>query len=280
MKSRIYNLFSKSFPEFSISEDVFFRLLDFDNCTVIPYYDEGILAGCSVVQGNCIRLLCVSPDHRRTGIGTSLLCDSEKLIAEKGFKQAILGGRDSGLFIGETVPIKQPEGSETFWERKGYAFDDGCIEMKMPLAEFDSSGLNIPACPVETVFGYIEKNERNDLLSAVSEVDSDWVQYFTPESQVFAARLNGKIAGFCMIDENADTIISNGSNNVCSIGCVGVIPEMRKNGIGLSMVAKAAHIAKCDGCTDAFIHYTYLDKWYGRLGFKTFLRYRFSEKKL
>ena len=139
---------------------------------------------------------------------------------------------------------------------------------------------NIPACPVETVFGYIEKNKRNDLLSAVSEVDSDWAQYFTPESQVFAARLNGKIAGFCMIDENADTIISNGSNNVCSIGCVGVIPEMRKNGIGLSMVAKAAHIAKCDACTDAIINYTYLDKWYGRLGFKTFLRYRFSEKKL
>lgn len=83
-----------------------------------------------------------------------------------------------------------------------------------------------------------------------------------------------------MIDENADTVISRDSSNVVSIGCVGTVPEMRKKGIGLAMVAEAAHIAKNDGCTDAFIHYTYLDKWYGRLGFKTFLRYRFSEKKL
>lgn len=280
MKSRIYNLFSKSFPQFSIGEDVFFRLLDIDNCTVIPYYDREVLAGCSVVRGNCIRLLCVSPDCRKKGIGNSLLCDSEKLIAEKGFKQAVLGGRDSGLFIGETVSADQPENSGTFFERRGYVFDDGCIEMKMPLAEFDYDGLNIPPCPVGTAFGYIEKNDYKDLLHAVGEVDADWVQYFTPESPVFAARSNGKIAGFCMIDENADTVISGGNNNVCSIGCVGVVPEMRKNGIGLSMVAEAARIAKRDGCTDAFIHYTYLDKWYGRLGFKTFLRYRFSEKEL
>lgn len=280
MKKKIYSLFSKSFPQLSVGEDVFFRLLDIDNCNVITYYDGDMLAGCSVVHENCIRLLCVSPEHRKIGIGTSLLRDSEKLIKEKGFKQVVLGGRDSGLFIGETVPVESPENSETFWTRRGYVSDDGCIEMKMPLAEFDYDGLNIPSCPAETAFGYIEKNEYNDLLCAVREVDTDWVQYFTPESPIFAARLNGKIAGFCMIDENADTIISNGSNNVCSIGCVGVVPEMRKNGIGLSVVAEAARIAKQDGCTDAFIHYTYLDKWYGRLGFKTFLRYRFSEKKL
>lgn len=280
MKKKIYNLFSKSFPQFFIGEDVFFRLLDIDNCNVIPYYDREVLAGCSVVHENCIRLLCVSPDCRRTGIGTSLLHDSEKLIEEKGFKKAVLGGRDSGLFIGETVPAEQPEDSKTFFARRGYAFDEDCIEMKMPLAEFDYDGLNIPPCPDGTVFGYVEKDGCKDLLRAVGDVDTDWVQYFTPGSPVFAARVNGKIVGFCMIDENADTIISDGSNNVCSIGCVGVVPEMRKNGIGLSMVAEAARIAKRDGCTDAFIHYTYLDKWYGRLGFKTFLRYRFSEKEL
>ncbi len=280
MKKKIYSLFSKSIPQFSVGEDIFFRLLDIDNCNVIPYYDGEVLAGCSVVHENCIRLLCVSPERRKIGIGTSLLNDSEKLIAENGFKQAVLGGRDSGLFIGETVPVESSENSETFWTRRGYVSDDGCIEMKMPLSEFDYDGLNIPSCPAETVFGYIEKDEYNDLLRAVGEVDTDWVQYFTAESPIFAARLNGKIAGFCMIDENADTVISSGSNNVCSIGCVGVVPEMRKNGIGLSMVAEAARIAKQDGCTDAFIHYTYLDKWYGRLGFKTFLRYRFSEKEL
>ena len=33
-----------------------------------------------------------------------------------------------------------------------------------------------------------------------------------------------------------------------NIGCVGVIPEMRCKGIGLSMVAKAAELIKSKGC--------------------------------
>lgn len=109
-------------------------------------------------------------------------------------------------------------------------------------------------------------------------VDTDWVQYFTAESPVLIAKLDGETAGFCIIDENADTVISSGRNNVGSIGCVGVVPQMRKKGIGLAMVAEAMRRLKQDGCTDVFIHYTYLDWWYGRLGFKTFLRYSFSEK--
>lgn len=278
MKNRIYSLFSKSFPQFSIGKDVFYRLLDADNCNIIPYTDGEILAGCSVVRGNCIRLLCVLPDRRGAGIGASLLRGSERLIAENGFDRAVLGGCDSGLFIGEPVSDELPPNAETFFGRRGYTAAESCIEMKMSLGDFHFRKQDIPPCPDGTSFGYIEKNEFSELLRAVEAVDADWVQYFTPESPIFAAKFEGKIAGFCMIDQNADTVISSGSNNVCSIGCVGVTPEMRKKGIGLAMVAEAVDTAKRDGCTDAFIHYTYLDKWYGKLGFKTFLRYRFSEK--
>lgn len=280
MKNTIYGLFSKCFPQLPIGRDSFFRLIDADKCSVIPYYEDGAVAGCSVVSGDCIRLLCVAPGSRGKGIGSGLLRDSERLIAENGFKRAVLGGRDSGLFIGETVPVEQTENAGSFFSRRGYVSDDGCIEMKMPLEDFDFEGLDIPICPDGTSFGYIEKEEHGSLLRAVEEVDADWVQYFTYGSPIFAAKLNGRIAAFCMIDENADTVISRDGSNVVSIGCVGTVPEMRKKGIGLAMVAEAAHIAKNNGCTDAFIHYTYLDKWYGRLGFKTFLRYRFSEKKL
>lgn len=280
MKNSIYGLFSKCFPQLSIGEDIFFRLLDADKCSVIPRSEDGALIGCSVVSGDCIRLLCVAPGFRGKGIGSGLLCESERLIAKNGFKRAVLGGRDSGLLIGEPVSAETAGTGGTFFGRRGYAADDGCIEMKMPLGDFSLEGLDIPPCPDGTSFGYIEKDEHVSLLRAVEAVDTDWVRYFTYGSPIFAAKLDGKIAGFCMIDENADTVISSGRNNVGSIGCVGVVPEMRKNGIGLAMVAEAVQIVRNDGCTDAFIHYTYLDKWYGRLGFKTFLRYRFSEKVL
>lgn len=281
MKDKIYELFSKCFPRLSIGKNVFFRLLAPDSCQIIPCVEDGVLAGCSVVRDNCIRLLCVLPDRRGKGIGSRLLSESEQLIAENGFERTVLGGHDSGLFIGEVVPTERQDGMvETFFSRRGYGAEEECIEMKMSLSDYDCGKLDIPHCPDGVSFGYIGKEETDMLHRAVGSVDPDWVQYFTFESPVFAAKLDGKIAGFCIIDENADTVISSGSNNVGSVGCVGVDPEMRQKGIGLAMVAEAVQNIKQDGCTDAFIHYTYLDKWYGRLGFKTFLRYRFSEKKL
>ena len=126
----------------------------------------------------------------------------------------------------------------------------------------------------------IDKDEKAELIEAVKKVSPDWVEYFTMESPVFAAKKDGKIASFCIVDENADTIISTGNNNVGMIGCVGTVPEMRRNGIGLRMVAKAMDDIKGKGCDDVFIHFTYLDWWYGRLGFKTFLHYWFGEKEL
>lgn len=281
MKDKIYELFSKSFPQLSVGKEVFFRLLKPENCQIIPYAEDGILAGCSVVWDNCIRLLCVLPDFRGKGIGSRLLSESEKLIAENGFDRAVLGGHDSGLFIGEVVPAeRQGEMTETFFSRRGYGAEEECIEMKMSLGAFDFEKLDIPPCSDGVSFGYIGKEEETELRKTVGAVDPDWVQYFTFESPVFAAKLDGRIVGFCIIDENVDTVISSGSNNVGSVGCVGVAPEMRKKGVGLAMVSEAVRNIQRDGCTDAFIHYTYLDKWYGRLGFRTFLRYRFSEKKL
>ncbi|MDE6598680.1 MAG: GNAT family N-acetyltransferase [Oscillospiraceae bacterium] len=282
MKNHIYSIFGECFPQLSIGEDVFFRLLDADNCRLFWYGDSGAPAGFSAVCGNCIRLLCVRPDFRGKGIGSRLLCESEEFIAQNGFDRAVLGGIDSGLFIGEVVPTDRSDYAsstrDSFFGHRGYCSESGCMEMKMRSEDFASEKLDIPPCPDGVSFVFADSSDRESLLRAVEAVDTDWVQYFTAESPVLIAKLDGKTSGFCIINENADTVISSGNNNVGSIGCVGVVPQMRKKGIGLAMVAEAMRRLKQNGCTDAFIHYTYLDWWYGRLGFKTFLRYSFSEK--
>lgn len=282
MKKQIYSIFSECFPQLSVGEDVFFRLLDADNCKLFLDDDSGVPAGFSAVCGNCIRLLCVRPDFRGKGIGSRLLRESEEFIVRSGFDRAVLGGTDSGLFIGEVVPTDRSDYSsstrDSFFGHRGYRSESGCMEMKMPSENFDPGKLDIPPCPDRISFVLADSGDTESLLRAVEAVDTDWVQYFTAESPVLIAKLDGETAGFCIIDENADTVISSGRNNVGSIGCVGVVPQMRKKGIGLAMVAEAMRRLKQDGCTDVFIHYTYLDWWYGRLGFKTFLRYSFSEK--
>lgn len=282
MSDNIYGIFSECFPQLPVGEEVFFRLLDADNCKLFFADDNGLTAGFSAVCGNCIRLLCVRPDFRGNGIGSRLLRESEEFIAQSGFDRAVLGGTDSGLFIGEVVPADQSDYASatlnSFFGHRGYRSESGCIEMKMPSENFDPNKLDIPHCPDGTSFVLADSGDRESLLRAVEAVDSDWVQYFTAESPVLIAKLDGETAGFCIIEENIDTVISTGKNNVGSIGCVGVVPQMREKGIGLAMVAEAMRRLKQNGCTDAFIHYTYLDWWYGSLGFRTFLRYSFSEK--
>lgn len=281
MKDQVYEIFRQCFPQFPIPKDIFFKLLNADDCKFILRSENGAAAGCSVIHKNCIRLLCVRPEYRGKGLGNSLLRESESFIAENGFDRAVLGGQDSELFIGAVTPEEQWDGLHNkFFEREGYRASSGCIEMKMSLRDFDLNKLDIPPCTDNVSFGYIGAEDKEELCRAVSAVSPDWVQYFTFESPVLAAKLDSRIVGFCIVDENAETVISSGSNNVASIGCVGVIPEMRKHGVGLAMVAEAVRDVSQKGCSDAFIHYTYLEQWYGRLGFRTFLRLWFGEKEL
>ena len=49
-------------------------------------------------------------------------------------------------------------------------------------------------------------------------------------------------------------------------------------GIGLAMVAHATQILNEAGCDKSFIHYTALDKWYGRLGYETCMAFALGEK--
>lgn len=279
MNTQIYELFLQCFPQFPMTEEVFIRLLDADNCEILTHSENDVLAGFCAVKNNCVRLLCVSPDFRGKGIGGGLLEKSEELIAKNGFDTAILGGKDSELFIGAVTPEDQWNDMRCFFfENRGYKASNGCIEMKTALSDF--SGEKMPEFPDDVVFGYCSEDRREELYEAVKKVNPDWIEYFEYGSPVFTAERDGKIAGFCIVDVNADTVISTAKNNVAMIGCVGVVPEQRRHGIGLAMVAKAMLDVKDKGCDEVFIHYTYLDWWYGRLGFKTFLHYWFGKKKL
>lgn len=281
MNAEIYKLFLECFPQFPMTEAVFHKLLDTDNCQIIAQREGDELAGFTAVNGNCIRLICIAPEFRGKGIGHALMQKSEKFIAQNGFKTAVLGGQDSELFIGAVTPEEQWKNMQNkFFENEGYHARNGCIEMCMSMSDFDFEGLDIPPCPNNVTFGYIDEDRKAELFEAVEKVSADWVQYFTFDSPIFAALADGKIASFCIVDINADTIITTDKNTVGIVGCVGTVPEHRRKGIGLAMVANAMQDLKSKGCNEIFIHYTYLDWWYGRLGFKTFLHYWFGEKEL
>lgn len=259
-----WEIFGKSFPEIKLTKKQFADILG--DVRFIVHENKGFAA----VSGDKIRLLCVSPEYRNSGVGIGLLKECEDIIRSGGHDRAILGGTDSQLFIGV------PE-NFSFFEKAGYISDGGCMEKTMRFDGYDAEKLGLRLYPEGITFGFFE-GDREELRKSVALVDDEWVQYFDDECPVFCAFEDGKPVGFTIMGYDDLCVLSGEGERVGSIGCVGVMPSVRKRGIGIAMAAHACTILKEIGCTRLFIHYTHLVNWYERLGCKTFLEYKFAEK--
>ena len=127
-------------------------------------------------------------------------------------------------------------------------------------------------------FGW-EKCGSEKLLSGVGSVDIDWEQYFC-EGECFCAYLGGKIASFCLVEDDVTCLFSDSHSRVGSIGCVGTVPAFRRRGLGLTMVAEASRLLLERGCDRIFIHYTGVYDWYAKLGYQTRVWVRLGVKNL
>lgn len=123
-------------------------------------------------------------------------------------------------------------------------------------------------CPDGITFGEYH-GDIEALRNAVRLVDEDWVQYFREGDRFFCAFDKGKIAAFCSL---ADLGSVEGFN-IGGPGCVGTVPEYRRQGIGSKLVRLATELFRREGYDLSWIHYTYLAPWYMKLGYEPVLRW-------
>ena len=118
--------------------------------------------------------------------------------------------------------------------------------------------------------GQIDKATAFNLIKeAVRKVEKDWVQYFNKDELMFCGFDSDKIVSFCKITDQG---IIDGIH-IGDPGCVGTIPEYRKQGIGLELVRLATKLLKDDGFDISWIHGTPVPNWYTKLGYKPVLRW-------
>lgn len=140
-------------------------------------------------------------------------------------------------------------------------------ELIMDLHHFSAGDVPL-ACPEHITFGMYE-GDPEPLHAAVREVDETWVEYFTRDSRAYCAFDNGKVVSFCLVDGFGEY---NGLK-VGGPGCVGTIPDYRRQGIGLKMVQNATVILQKEGYDISHIHYTGVGPWYAHMGYKVILRW-------
>ena len=273
-----YKIFKECFPQLKLTEEQFEALSAGKNCKQIKKYDGDRLTGFAYVYRSCLRLLCVDPEYQGRGIGSEILAEAEELVRNANYSGITAGGLDSALFIGEVISREQFEAQGPgFLKKHGYAASNGCVEMELDLKDFSAESADM-SFPEDTEYR-LYSGDRTALLEAVEKVDPDWVEYFRYAEDVFAAYYKGRLAGMCILGFDDLCLVSGDGFKTGNIGCVGVVPEFRRKGIGLAMVARAAELLKSRNCANAFIHYTHLENWYGRLGAKAVVYCAFSGKK-
>ncbi len=267
-----YEIYKRCFSRLELTEEIFNKLSNIENSHLITHTVNGEICGFALIEKVALRLLCVLPEYQGKGIGTSLVVRAEKFIINNGGSEILTGGASSQLLIGAT------ENAVGFFKKLGFEVVGNCDEMSIDIQSFNSNRFELPV-PDQCSFGWF-KGDFENLTKAVSGVDKDWVQYFSPDSKVFCGFHGDEIASFCMIDYDNQCILSDGKNKVGVIGCVGTVPTFRRKGIGLKMVALATDDLRKNGCDCCFIHYTGVAHWYAKLGYETFLKLYFMKKDL
>lgn len=247
-----YEIFRDVLSQLSVTEEQFRHITDIDNCTVFREED-----GVALIKENRIVFIGVAEKSRGKGIGKRLLSQCENHAMEQGFDRIGASGFITGI----------PHTGLDFFRAMGYETGGTGVEMGMDISGFE------PLLPDTDITYDFLSGRYEELKKAVAYVDEEWVQYFSEDSNVYCGFKNGEIACFCLVDFDAECILSDENSKVTSIGCVGTVPKFRRNGYGLKMVENATLISKEKGCNKGFIHQTHLESWYGKLGYKTVIKF-------
>lgn len=140
-------------------------------------------------------------------------------------------------------------------------------EQLLDLHAFSPDAFTI-LCPAHITFGFY-KGEMAPLHEAVRSVEEGWVSCYHEGDLIYCAFDGERIVSFCLVDSFGvyEGLRFGGP------GCVGTVPEYRKQGIGLKMVQNVTAFLKERGDDFSYIHYTGVGRWYARLGYETMLRW-------
>ena len=259
------DLYNSIFKDLQTDEDTFSERLKLNKGSVVfEQRDNNLLLGYSVLNYDGILLLCVDKNHRNKGIGSKLLKQSENHIM-KNFDKVTLGlSKNTYLFCG--VPLGEDYDSQSFFQKRGYSDNGISFDMTIDLSkyshkqELDSHNDNIIIRRRRKDIEDLEKAKK-----CGDAIQMGWGDIYKESSDLIVAEVDGEIVGGVIVDPDS-CMFTKSIKDAGTIGCVGVTKEYREHGVGMTLSQHAVSSLKDSGCKTCFIGYTYLDKWYGKLG--------------
>ncbi len=279
----LWELYERCFPWNVRAEQTVRKVLALPGCTLFTREADGKTAGAALLFENTVLLLCVLPEYRRRGLGSSLLAQCEKQAEARGFEE--LKFCDGPDYLTPGIPLL--EDNESFFTKRGYVHGWGsceCVDMSLLLKDFRSDGHRVGDEINGVLYRWARSEDLEETAQCVEAACPEFAQYYRrkelyggagPE-RVLLAQCGGVICGALQVAAEMER------KGVGSVGCTATRPDYQGRGIATNMVRLGTGYLQSLGLEKAFLGYTYTDivPMYGRSGYQISMKYLMGQKKL
>jgi beta-N-acetylhexosaminidase len=228
-------------------------------------------------------LLLVDPAAQRHGVGTRLLAAGLERLAALGAERAALGsgGHD---YIWPGVPDDLPAAAG-FFAARGWRFDDTVIDLTADLRAYQApAGVGERPRQAGVSIEVLAEGDRAEVLAFETATFPDWVVWFERlgASVLVARDRAGAVVGTLLFSGPPGATIYEPllGPEAGTIGCVGVAEAAQGAGVGSAMVARASELLRDAGTRACHIGWTRRERFYARLGYRRWRRYRMARRRL
>ena len=250
-----------------------------------------LVPGGSAPRGELMAVM-VDPGYQRQGIGRALLERALDILRTRGVDSVQLGGGGMSYFW-PGVPLYLP-GAWPFFEACGWVEAERSFDLIQDLSNYATppgvyERIRLPGVTVTTA----APGDAVQVLAFEAQHFPEWLPFYQRVLErgghadvVLAQHTEYGIVGVSGVVHPRAAWQSHDSlweqllgKDVGGVGPLGVAEDLRENGIGLALAARVTELLRERGARTAYVGWTWLVNWYGKLGYHIWQEYVMSWRK-